>query len=217
MTMGTRNAVLQYDVLLDVNTLDDQGLHALAGDIGGASTTSTLVLDYPTMQASVAAISDKDVALARATRQVEAARNAVRLCLATEALARAELRREIRTFAALATRHARSSAEIWEAGLRGQPAPGSTWVPVPPPSIVEKAPRKGRGKTTVIAEDPGPNRHDFDAEQSTNGERWKRLGNGHGKTRVVTGPSGAQVYVRFATVRWGRRSAWSAPLLVKIP
>jgi hypothetical protein len=215
--MGTRNLVPRYDVLRDINTLDDQGLHLLAGDIGGASTTSTLVVNYPTMQATVAAISDKDVALARAGRQVEAARNALRLCLATEALARAELRREIRAFAVLAGNHGRSAAEIREAGLCRPPEPGSTWAPSPPPSVLERAPRKGHGKTTVIAEDPGPNRHDFVAEQSTDGETWRQLGTGHGKTRVVTGPSGTQVHVRFATVRWGRRSPWSEPLLLTIP
>jgi hypothetical protein len=214
--MGTRNLVPRYDVLLDINTLDDQALHMVAGDIGGASTTSTLVVNYPTMQAGVAAISDKNVALARAGRLVEAARNALRICLATEALARAEIRREIRTFAVLATSHARSPAEIREAGLHRQPAPGATRAPSPPPSVVARAPRKGQGKTTVIAEDPGPNRHDFVAEQSTDGVTWTPLGTGHGKTRAVTGPSGAKVYVRFATVRWGRRSAWTE-LLVTIP
>jgi hypothetical protein len=203
--------------LADIDTLDDQALYTLAFDIGEASTTSTLTVNYPTMQVGVVAISDKAAALARAGRQVGATRHALRLCVLTEALARAELRQEIRAFAALATKNGRSRAEVQDAGLGScWPAPRSR-APAPPASVVQRAPKKGYGKTRVIAEDPGPIRHDFVAEQSRDGVTWTQLGTGHGKTRVVTGPSGAELLVRFATVRRGRQSAWSTPLRVIIP
>jgi len=86
-----------------------------------------------------------------------------------------------------------------------------------PGNIVNKPPKQGHGKTVVSVDDPGPTRHQFAAEQSLDGVTWTQLGVGHGKTRVVTGPSGTKVWVRFAMVRAGQQSAWSTPFLVTLP
>jgi hypothetical protein len=216
--MTHRNLVPQYHVLLDINTLDDAQLHTVAGDIGGASTTSVLVLNYAEMQTTVATVGTKDVALTKASKQVDIDRNNLRLSIASEALARAELRRSIRTFATQATEHAKSPAEIQGAGLHPRPpVTQTTQVPDAPASLIEKPPKRGHGKTTVVAEDPGPTRHAFVAEQSTDGVTFSQLGVGHGKTREVTGPSGTKVWVRFAIVHRGAQSPWSTVLLVTIP
>jgi hypothetical protein len=44
--------------------------------------------------------------------------------------------------------------------------------------------------------------------------RWGLPGNG--KQRIITGPSGTKVWVRFAQVRYGLQSDWSVPVLVTL-
>ena len=86
-----------------------------------------------------------------------------------------------------------------------------------PTVINTRPPKTGHGKTTVAVEDPGPSRHQFTAQQSVDGITWTALGIGYGKTRVVTGASGAKIWVRFAMVRGQQVSDWSTPILVTIP
>jgi hypothetical protein len=49
------------------------------------------------------------------------------------------------------------------------------------------------------------------------GVTWTQLGVSQGKTRVVTGASGAKIWVRFAMVRGSLQSDWSIPVLVTLP
>jgi hypothetical protein len=86
-----------------------------------------------------------------------------------------------------------------------------------PDAIDVKPPKKGHGRMTVSVHETGKTRHQYVAEQSPDGVTWSQLGNGRGKTRVITGASGTKVWVRFALVRGQAQSDWSTPYLVTIP
>jgi hypothetical protein len=69
----------------------------------------------------------------------------------------------------------------------------------------------------VSVHETGKTRRKYVAQESVDGITWTALGVGQGKTRVVTGASGAKIWVRFATVRGEVQSDWCTPVLVTIP
>jgi hypothetical protein len=208
----------RFLVALDVHSLDDDRIHQLAGDIALAAKTSPLVLASPTMQASIAELVIEDENLTAANQAVDADRAKLRIDIAAEAVVRSTAVGALRTIAALVAQVATSAADVQSVGVAAQPprSPRNQEPPVPA-SIDNKPPRTGHGKTTVSVHETGPIQYRYAAEQSLDGTNWTQLGVGRGKTRVVTGPSGTQVWVRFATVRGHRQSAWCTPVLVTLP
>ena len=73
------------------------------------------------------------------------------------------------------------------------------------------------GKIRVRVHETGSIRHQYVAQQSVDGTTWTALGVGLGKSRMVTGATGAKVWVRFATVRGQLESDWCTPVLVTLP
>ena len=214
-----RMLVPRFTATLDLTDTDDAGLHGIAGDIALAAKTSALVAGSPAMQASVAAIATKDAALAADNQLVADDQTKLRVDVAAEAVARTALVAEIRTFATLVSGDAKSYADVHAAGLPpGGPRPPRNTLPTIPLIINNKPPKTGHGKTTVSVGDLDADKRDFVAQQSLDGgATWTQLGVGHGKTRVVTGPSGTKVMVRFAMVRSGLVSDWSLPITITIP
>jgi hypothetical protein len=210
--------VPRFVAALDVHSLDAGTIHTLTHDVAQAATTSALVLASPTMQASIAALVLADDELALANQAVAADRAKLRADIAAEAVVRFAAVGALRTVAAVLAQLATSPADVQAAGLSPQPARSPrNQVPLVPASIDVKPPRTGRGKTTVSVHESGPIHYRYAAEQSVDGVTWTQLGVGRGKTRIVTGASGTQVWVRFATVRGQRQSDWCTPVLVTIP
>ena len=213
-----RTLVPRYLAALDFSKLNDEDVHTLVGDIKQVATTSQLVLGSPAMQASVAALGTKDATLTKTNTAVSTDRQNLRTDTAAEAVARADLHGELRTYATFVSNGAKSPADVHAAGLPPQaPRPPRNQPPTVPESIANKPPKKGHGKTTVVVEETGPTRHQFVAQQSLDGITWAALGVGFGKTRSVTGASGTKVWVRFAMVRGQLQSDWSTPVLVTVP
>jgi hypothetical protein len=86
-----------------------------------------------------------------------------------------------------------------------------------PASIDVKTPRVGHGKIRATVHETGGSHHPYAAEQSVDGTTWTALGAGRGKSRMITGASGAKIWVRFAMVRGELQSDWCTPVLVTIP
>jgi len=86
-----------------------------------------------------------------------------------------------------------------------------------PPLRRSGVPHGSARKTTVSVHETGTTRHLFIAQQSVDGVNWTALGIGYGKTRVVTGASGAKIWVRFAMTRGQLQSDWCTPVLVTLP
>jgi len=214
-----RTLVPRFPPALELSATNDVGLHALASDIALAAKTSGLVAASPAMQASVAAIATMDAALDTDNQLVADDRAKLRIDIASEAVARTALVAGIRTYATLVAGDAKSYADVHAAGLPplGPRQPRNT-PPTIPMIIDNKPPKTGHGKTTVSVGDLGADKRQFVAQQSLDGgTTWTQLGVGLGKTRVVTGPSGTKVMVRFAMVRSGMTSDYSVAITVTIP
>jgi hypothetical protein len=212
-----RNLVPRYHVALDITTLDDLAAESLASGIQLAATTSALILSNPGIQACVAALGTRKSALIDANQVVEDDRSKLHQDLAAAAEARAELNGELRTFVTLLQNTARSPADIHGAGLVARIPVARREPPDPPLGVDQRLPSRGHGRMTVVAHEAGPGRRYYIAEQSADGTTWTPLGVGRGKMRVLKGPSGAQIWVRFAAVRGELVSAWCTPALVTMP
>jgi hypothetical protein len=214
-----RTLVPRFLPSLDLTLLNDGDLHGLGGDIALAAKTSALVLASPALQAAVADIATNDASLAASNQTVADDRAKLRIDIASEAVVRNAVLGGFRAYVTLVANRAQSYADVGGAGLP-TPAPREprNTPPTVPVILANKPPRRGHGKTTVSVDDLDADKREFAAQQSLDeGVTWTQLGVGHGKTRVVTGPSGTMVWVRFAMVRWGVMSAWSAPIVVTIP
>jgi hypothetical protein len=213
-----KSLIPRYLAAMELSTLDDAGIHQLASDVALAAKTSPLVLASVPMQTSVAALATKDGTLTAANKTVSDDHTKLRVDIATEAQARSDIVGELRTYSTLVTNVAKSPADVHGAGLPplGPRTPRNT-PPTVPGVINNKPPKTGHGKTTVSVYETGPTRHQYAAQESVDGITWTQLGVGYGKTRVVTGASGAKVWVRFAMVRGQLQSDWSTPVLVTIP
>jgi hypothetical protein len=213
-----RTLVPRFLAALDVHTLDDGRLHQLVGDVALAAKTSPLVLASPTMQACIAELVVEDGSLGAANKTVAGDRAKLRADIAAQAVVRSSTLGVLYTLASLIAQVATSPADVQGMGLPAQPSRSPrNQVPPVPASIDDKPPRTGHGKTTVSVHETGPIHYRYAAEQSLDGITWAQLGVGRGKTRVVRGASGTQVWVRFATVRGQRQSDWCTPVLVTIP
>jgi len=214
----TRSLVPRFLALLDASALTDAEIHTLVPQIKTASTTSTLVLNNPPMATSVAALVTKDATLATSNTAVANDKVKLKTDLGTEALTRADVQGELRTYVTFASNLAKSPADLQGAGLAERPprAPKGTLPPVPG-AVDLKIPVKGHGKIVVAVHETGSTHHRYVAQQSPDGTTWSPLGLGYGKTRTILGPSGTKVWVRFATVRGQVQSDWNTPTLVSIP
>ncbi len=213
-----RTLVPRYLAALEISKLSDDEVHQVIGNIKLAAPTSALVMASPPLQASVTALGTKDATLAKANTAVENDRQALKIDTATEALARADVHGELRTYATLFANVAKSPADIHGGGLPpAGPRASKTTPPTVPESLDTRTPKTGHGKIVVLVHETGPTRHLYIAQQSGDGVTYTGLGVGYGKTRTVTGPSGTKVWVRFAMVRGQLQSDWCTPVLVTIP
>jgi hypothetical protein len=213
-----RALVPRYLATLDFSKLTDDEVHVEVGNIKAAAATSSLVQANPPMAASVAALVAKDATFVVWNKTVSDDKVKLRSDTASEALSRAEVLGELRSYATYASNFAKSPADLHGAGVAVRaPRPPRNTTPPVPETIDTKPPKKGHGKIVVLVHETGSTRHQYVAEQSVDGVNWVPLGVGRGKTRTLTGVSGAKIWVRFATVRGTLTSEWSTAALVQIP
>ena len=211
----------RYHVELDFAQLDDQDRHDLVAGISQAAKTSPLAQGSPLMQASLAALLQKDTDLASSNGTVTSDKQKLKTDAAAEIVCRSELDLEIRTYAALVERGAKSPADLQGAGFTPRPPKASkTLSPEAPESLDVVFPKKGHGKAKVSVHETGKSRGSYVAEQCFDPSgtgTWTPLGVGMGKARWVSAASGTKVWVRFAAVRGQLQSGWCTPVLVTIP
>ncbi len=211
-----RNLTPRIPILLALTEMSDGDLHDLAGRIKLVAGTSKLCQQNPAMAASAAAIVTKAAALATENQTVADDKSKLHTDIASEAVARTDLVAEFRTYATWATNGALNAADIHGAGLMSRDLSTPTLPPATPGSI-DILPTKMHGKIRVSVHETGSTRHQYVAQQSVDGNNWTPLGIGHGKTRTLSGTTGAKIWVRFAMVRGELQSDWCTPVLVTIP
>jgi hypothetical protein len=207
----------RYHVQLDFGRIDDEERHMMAVGIAEVAPQSQLYLDNPRIQVGVAAVADKAATLKACNLTVGEAKARLRAYLTDEAQARSEVDNELRSLAALTEGAARSPGDIVQMTFVARDQTRSFAPPPAPAGVNVMIPVRGRGRVTVSAQSGDGKRHLYEANVCPYGsDVWTRLV-GSGKERLLEGPSGAQIWVRFATVRGQAQSDWCTPVLVTIP
>jgi hypothetical protein len=173
----------------------------------------------PSIRASLTALATKGAALTGELANLAGLLALVRISLQSRDVLRVAFDSELVTFKALVENNAQSPADITGMGLSLLEVPNMTPnAPDPPEALVVRIGR-AHGKARVAVQGKGYVGH-FAAEMSLDPGTpvtWTVLP-GNGKERRLSGyPSGTRIWVRFASVRFGMQSAWSAPVLVIIP
>jgi hypothetical protein len=204
---------------LDLSTLDDADRAALFAGIQKVAAGASLA-QIPSIQASLTALDAKAAALDDGNGAVAADRQQLQRDITVRDLARVAFDAEVSTLRALVANNATSPADVTAMGFSIlDPASRTRTLPDAPREVVVRFERRtGRARVTVVELSSAP-RGAYVAESSPDPigpSTWSPMV-GNGKQRLVTGASGAKVWVRFAQVRYGLQSAWSAPVLVTFP
>lgn len=204
-------------IQLDFGELDDEARHLMVAGIEKNAPTSAIYANNSTIQTAVATVVTKGGVLKARNTAVAEDRAQLRADLGYEVTARTELDGAILALATMTEVDAKSPAEILNMAFTPRDTTRTILPPQPPDSIDVETPKRGHGKLTVSAHQSDKKRRHYEAEMCPYGsDIWTRL-IGHGKTRTIKGPSGTQVWVRFATVRGEEQSSWSTPVLVTLP
>jgi hypothetical protein len=215
--MRTINSII-YAERPQVPITDKDRIDA-AGALQASLNTSDIVKNSPVMQANIAQLASIAKLLPAASALVETDRKTLVADTGTMEKNRSDFDRLYNLHLDMLEHEAKAEDDLKKANVkpRGPKAPASP--PVTPEQIDVKMPRRARGYATASVHETGKTRGEFDAQYSPDPygpTTWLELV-GHGKSRRVTGASGTKVWVRFAQVKRGVRSAWSTPVLITIP
>jgi hypothetical protein len=211
------NPASQMYVTLNFSDMKDPELLALAATIAKIAPSSPLFTN-PTIAAGVAGITAKAATFDTSGKKVDNLTSQLADAKTGENQDRTALQTEIRAYVGSVLNFARNEADV--TGLALTPRPPvvvPTTGPSAPTSIDVVLPKHAHGYLTVSVHELGGVRGRYYAEWSPDPiGTWSTL-TGTGKSRKVTGASGARIWVRFARVRGQVQSEWSTPVLVVIP
>jgi hypothetical protein len=207
----------RFRISLEISALDDAARASLLAGIQKVAAQSVLA-QLPAVATSLAALGTKMAALSSAIGAVAADNKQLKQDITVRDLARAAVDVEFDTLRTLVPNNATVGSDITGMGFTFlDPASMTRTRPDAPSEVLVRLERKpGRARVTV-KELAGRKGH-YVAESSPDPigpATWSPLP-GNGKQRIVTGPSGTKVWVRFAQVRYGLQSDWSVPVLVTL-
>jgi hypothetical protein len=203
---------------LEFRTLDDATRSSLVAGIQKVAPQSPLA-QIPAVATSLTALGKKATSLASAIGAVAADHKQLKQDQTTRDVARVVLDTELDTLRKLVANNAANASDITGMGfLVLDPATTTRTKPAAPGEVLVRLEKKpGRARVSVY--EIGGLRGRYVAESSPDPigpATWSPLP-GNGKQRLITGPSGTKVWVRFAQVRYGLQSDWSVPVLVTLP
>ncbi len=213
-------AIGRFRAALNFRGLSDPSRHATTGSIEKLAPTSSVYTGNASLQASFASLVKKDAALATSNTTVENDRKQLKADTANETEARADYDAELHTFVTLAGNVATSAADLASLGLTPLlPAPTPKGPPPVPAGIDVRNPKRGHGKTTISVQAPSGTHWQYVIQVSPNPPTTTSYETvfGNGKTRVLTGASGTQLWVKAARIRSGVQSDFCTAVLVTIP
>jgi len=204
-------------VLLALARVDDSSRHDTAASIAELAPTSRL-FTIPEIQASVARLATLAASLKANNDTMTTGRSKLASDAEMEAKARSTMDGELATLKSLVENNATDVSDITSMGLEERGARRTKGQLTAPEAIDIKS-TKVRGQFTASAREVGKLRWQYAVECSPDpiGDgTWTPLP-GYTKSRKVTGPSGSEVWVRFARLSGQVQSDWSTPVLVTIP
>jgi hypothetical protein len=210
--------VPRFRIALEIKTLDDAMRASLVSGIQKVAPQSPLA-QIPAVAASLAALGKKATSLATANGAVAADKKQLKQDATVRDIARVALDTEIDTLRTLVANNATNASDITGMGFAPlDPATKTRTKPAAPGEVLVRLAKKA-GRARVSVQETGGVRGHYVAESSPDPigpATWSPL-SGNGKQRLITGPSGTKVWVRFAQVRYGLQSDWSVPVLVTLP
>ncbi len=213
-------AIGRFRAALNFKDLTDTSRHTTLGSIEKLAPASTVYSNNPSLQASLASLVKKDAALSTSNTTVENDKKQLKADTANETVARAAYDAELHNFATLAGNAATSAADLAGLGLTPLvPAPRPKGPPPVPAGIDIRYPARGHGKATIAVQAPKGAAWDYMIQVSPNPPTATsyEMVPGNGKTRVLTGASGTQLWVKAARIRGGVQSDFCTAVLVTIP
>jgi len=212
-----KNTQKRLRISMGISRTEDKWRHDTIAGITHLAPTSPLIA-VPAIQASVTALGTLGASLKADNDTVAADRSKLASDIEVEANTRRAVDVELLTLKALVENRATKTSDLASMGFveRGAPPPRAQILP---PESIDIRPSKLHGQFTASAHEIGKARWRYAAEWSPDPmteNTWTTLP-GYGKSRRVTGPSGARVWVRFARVRGQVQSEWSTPVLVTTP
>jgi hypothetical protein len=214
----TTHIIPRPRISLDLKHLDDAQRTALVAGIQKLGPQSAL-MQNAAVAASFTALGKKAAALTTANGVVAADQKLLKQDTTIRDAARVTMDVEIDTLRTLVANNAASASDITSMGFALlDPASTTRTKPSAPVEILTRLERKpGRARASVV--ETGTTRGRYVAESSPDpigAATWSPMP-GNGKSRLITGPSGTKVWIRFAQVRYGLQSDWSVPVLVTLP
>jgi hypothetical protein len=203
-------AALRFDLL---NDLLRANLLAAIAEVA----PSSVLMKNPAVAASVAMLIQKGHELAADIEEVASLQKQLDAAIASRAIRRRLVDLQLDTLKTLVENNAMNGSDVTSMGfpLLTPTKPSQTPPDAPLPLVVKVGRRHGHARVSV----PGAGyqgRFAAEIAQSQNGP-WSPLP-GTSKSRSFRGyPSGTQLWVRFAAVRFGLQGPWGTAVLVTIP
>lgn len=209
---------MRMRALLALSDMNDTELLDLAGNIGKLAPKSQLAMANPAVAAAADAVVTKAATFATSRKSASDLAKQATDAAATASSDREGLRGDVGAFVAAVLSVATTPDDLTGVALTPR---DKIVVPTTPPAVpdafVITKPRYQKGYADISVQEPAGTHGRYYAECSADPiGTWTRLP-GTGKSRRVTGASGARVWVRFARVRGQQESGWSEPQLVVIP
>jgi hypothetical protein len=209
---------MRLRALLALSDMTETQVSDLARNIGKLAPTSALATANPSVASGAAAVTAKAATYAAARKKATDTAKQATDASASADTAYEDLTAEITAFVGVVLNVAKTPSDLTSVALVPR---DKTVVPTAPPAapdaFVITKPRFQRGFADISVTEPEGTQGRYYAESSPDPiGTWTRLP-GTGKSRRVTGASGAKIWVRFARVRGQIESAWSEPQLVVIP
>jgi hypothetical protein len=213
----TTPIVPRFRISLEISSLDDATRASLITGIQKVSAQSALA-QLPAVATSLAALGNRMAALTTAIGAVAADNKQLKQDITVRDLARAAVDVELGTLRTLVANNATVASDITGMGFTFLDHASTTRTrPETPSEVLVRLERKS-GRARVTVNEPAGKKGHYVAESSPDPigpATWSPLP-GNGKQRIITGPSGTKVWVRFAQVRYGLQSDWSVPVLVTL-
>ena len=207
----------RWRIALDTSLMDDAMRGKLCGAIQKVASQSALMA-IPAIAASVAAVGKKYAAVTANRLAVAGDEQQLKNDVTALVTSRTAMDVELVSLKALVANNATSETDITGIGFTLLPGITASRTRPDAPALLVVKTGKAQGKATVSVHETGTTRGRYVAEVTGNPMgTWASLP-GNGKERKLSGyPSGTQLWVHFAQVRYGLQSEWSTAVLITIP
>lgn len=212
----TTKALARWRAALNMRLLTDASRGTTLAAIQKVAPQSSLLAN-PAIAASYAALVKKGALLATNVSDAAAVKQQLVVVVNLRDTSRNAFDLELLALASLVQSSAASADDLTGMGFTLFSLSKASKTPPDPPTgaLIVKIGR-AHGKARVSVPRPGnPGRFAAEAASGPDGP-WASLP-GTGRRRQLSGATGAQIWVRFATVRFGMQSDWCTPILVTLP